>query len=196
MNRPEPSVAFAAATAEATSQPALLNRLVPYALSILRIMAGLMFLEHGMAKLFGFPPHGGVQQFMTFEWFAGAIEFTGGLLVALGLFTRPAALIMSGEMAIGYFMDHAPRSFFPLLNGGDSAVLYCFVFFYFIFAGAGPLGLDALIWRRRQTVIARSEATSNPACNSAWIASLSSQTPSAISLPAVRRRRSAWRSAE
>ncbi len=71
---------------------------------------------------------------MELEWFAGTIEFTGGTLVALGLFTRAAAFIMSGEMAIGYFMDHAPRSFFPLLNGGEAAVLFCFVFLYFVFA--------------------------------------------------------------
>jgi len=82
------------------------------------------------------------------EWFAGTIEFAGGALVALGLLTRPAALLMSGEMAIGYFMFHAPRSFFPLLSGGEAAVLYCFVFFYLVFAGAGPLSLDALLWRK------------------------------------------------
>ena len=87
--------------------------------------------------------------FMALEWFAGTVELTGGILVALGLFTRAAAFIMSGEMAIGYFMQHAPRSFFPLLNGGDAAVLYCFVFFYLVFAGAGPLSLDALLWRKR-----------------------------------------------
>jgi putative oxidoreductase len=126
-----------------------LDRLTPYVLSILRIMAGLLFLEHGMAKLFGFPPHGPMPAFMVLEWFAGTVELTGGVLVALGLFTRAAVFIMSGEMAIGYFMQHAPRSFFPLLNGGDAAVLYCFVFFYLVFAGAGPLSLDALLWRKR-----------------------------------------------
>ena len=93
-------------------------------------MAGAVVLRAGPAKLFGFPPHGQMPGFLELEWFAGTIEFTGGTLVALGLYTRAAAFIMSGEMAIGYFLDHAPRSFFPLLNGGDAAVLYCFVFLY------------------------------------------------------------------
>jgi putative oxidoreductase len=112
-------------------------------------MAGLLFLEHGTAKLFGFPPHWQMPAFMALEWFAGTIEFTGGILVALGLFTRAAAFIMSGEMAIGYFMDHAPRSFFPLLNSGEAAILFCFIFLYLVFAGGGPLSLDALLWRRK-----------------------------------------------
>ncbi len=83
------------------------------------------------------------------EWFAGLIEFAGGILVALGLFTRAAALIMSGEMAIGYFLFHATHGFFPILNHGDAAILYCFVFLYLVFAGAGPWSLDALLWKRR-----------------------------------------------
>jgi putative oxidoreductase len=143
MNHPELPATFPA------THVSLLDRLQPYVLSILRIMAGLLFCEHGTAKLLGFPPHGQMPGFMELEWFAGMIEFTGGALVALGLLTRAAAFIMSGEMAIGYFMDHAPRSFFPLLNGGEAAVLYCFVFLYFVFAGAGPLSLDMLIWRKR-----------------------------------------------
>jgi|SRR5271170_7930055 len=149
MNRPATPAAFAAAPTVPTASVARLDRLAPYVLSILRIMAGLLFFEHGLAKLFGFPPHGQMPAFMELEWFAGMVEFTGGALVALGLFTRPAAFLMSGEMAIGYFMDHAPRSFFPLLNGGEAAVLYCFLFLYLVFAGAGPLSLDALIWRKR-----------------------------------------------
>jgi putative oxidoreductase len=149
MNRPNPAAAFTAAPAAPATYLAPLDRLAPYVLSVLRIMAGLLFFEHGLAKLFGFPPHGQMPAFMALEWFAGTIEFTGGALVALGLLTRPAAFLMSGEMAIGYFMDHAPKSFFPLLNGGDAAVLYCFIFLYLVFAGAGPLSLDALMWRRR-----------------------------------------------
>jgi putative oxidoreductase len=141
-----------AASAVSTSAPrsyaTTLERLSPYVLSILRIMAGLLFLEHGTSKLFGFPPHGPMPHLFELEWFAGMIEFCGGTLVALGLFTRPAAFLMSGEMAIGYFMFHAPRSFFPLLSGGEAAVLYCFVFLYFVFAGAGPWSLDAVIWRK------------------------------------------------
>jgi putative oxidoreductase len=128
---------------------ASLDRLAPYILSILRIMAALLFLQHGMSKYFGFPvanaPH---PHLFDLEWFAAFIEFVGGILLAVGLFTRAAALIMSGEMAVGYFLIHAPRSFFPYVNGGDAAVLYCFVFFYLFFAGGGPLSLDALIWRK------------------------------------------------
>jgi putative oxidoreductase len=148
MNRPGTPAAFAVASTVPAAHLSPLDRLAPYVLSILRIMAGLLFFEHGLAKLFGFPPHGQMPAFMALEWFAGTVEFTGGALVALGLLTRPAALLMSGEMAIGYFLDHAPKSFFPLLSGGDAAVLYCFIFFYLVFAGAGPLSLDALLWKR------------------------------------------------
>src|SRR5581483_12155522 len=92
----------------AASNPAMsLERFTPYMLSILRIMAGLLFFEHGLSKLFGFPPHGHTFAYPDIEFFAGCVEFGGGALVAVGLFTRPAALIMSGEMAIGYFLDHA-----------------------------------------------------------------------------------------
>jgi putative oxidoreductase len=149
MNRPNSAAAFTATSTVPASYLAPLDRLAPYMLSILRIMAGLLFFEHGLAKLFGFPPHGQMPAFMELEWFAGTIEFAGGTLVTLGLFTRAAAFLMSGEMAIGYFLDHAPRSFFPLLNGGDDVVLYCFLFLYLVFAGAGPLSLDALVWRKR-----------------------------------------------
>jgi putative oxidoreductase len=116
----------------------------PRVLSLLRIAVALFFLEHGMQKLFGFPPRTGAGPgFLSLLWFAGVLEFVGGLLVLLGLFTRPVAFLLSGEMAIGYFMAHAPRSFFPVLNGGDAAALYCFVFFYLAFAGPGPWSLDA-----------------------------------------------------
>lgn len=144
MNRPPAAATFS--TAKASS---FLERFEPYILSVLRIMAGLLFCEHGLSKLFGFPPHGAIQHFPELEFFAGCIESVGGALVALGLFTRQAAFIMSGEMAIGYFLQHAPRSFFPLLNGGDAAILYCFLFLYFVFAGPGPLSLDAVLrWKR------------------------------------------------
>ena len=123
----------------------MLNRLQPYALSILRIMAGLLFMQHGLVKLFGFPSGAGFPAFLSLPWFEGCIEVIGGGLIAVGLWTRFAAFITSGEMAIGYFMAHAPKSFFPYVNGGNLAVLYCFVFFYLIFAGSGPISVDALL---------------------------------------------------
>jgi len=131
------------------SPAAALDRWAPYLLSVLRIVAALLFLEHGLSKFFGFPsaamppPHP-----FELEWFAAAIELAGGVLVTLGLFTRVAAFIMSGEMAIGYVLFHAPHSFYPYLNHGELAIMYCFVFLYLVFAGGGPLSLDALIWRR------------------------------------------------
>ena len=100
------------------------------ALSVLRIVVGLLFLEHGAAKLFGFPTAANHPAMFQLLWFAGVIECFGGLLLAIGLFTRPVAFIMSGEMAVGYFLSHFPKSFFPLVNGGDAAVLYCFIFFF------------------------------------------------------------------
>lgn len=119
----------------------------PRMLSMLRIIAALLFMEHGLGKLFGFPawptPNGGPAAF-TLIWFAGVLEAAGGLLLALGLFTRPVAFLLSGEMAIGYFKSHFPHSFFPLLNSGDAAVLYCFVFFYLFVAGGGVWSIDRL----------------------------------------------------
>jgi len=132
-----------------TPGASLPQRLSPYVLSIARIVVGLIFLEHGFSKLFGFPQPGHLPDFLTLIWFAGALEFLGGILLTLGVFTRPVAFIVSGEMAFAYFLSHAPRGFFPILNGGDAAILYCFFFFYLAFAGGGPLSGDALIWRRR-----------------------------------------------
>jgi putative oxidoreductase len=124
-----------------------LARVAPYVLSLLRIIAALLFLQHGLSKFFGFPsakaPH---PTLFDLEWFSAVIELVGGVLVTLGLFTRVAALIMSGEMAVGYFLIHAPQSFYPYLNHGELAIMYCFVFFYLVFAGPGPLSIDALIF--------------------------------------------------
>jgi putative oxidoreductase len=122
-----------------------LERYTPYALALLRIVAALIFMEHGTQKLFGFPPSNNPAPAMfSLSWFAGAIEVVGGPLLLLGLFTRPAAFIMSGEMAFAYWMSHAPRNVFPVLNGGDAAILYCFVFLYLAAAGPGPWSLDAM----------------------------------------------------
>jgi putative oxidoreductase len=140
-----------ATPAGVNSKPTQLERLSPYVLSLLRIITALLFLQHGLSKFFGFPsataphPHG-----FDLEFFAAGIELVGGVLMTFGLFTRVAALIMSGEMAIGYFLFHAPQSFYPYLNHGELAVIYCFVFFFFIFAGGGPVSVDALIWRKRR----------------------------------------------
>ena len=125
-------------------------RYEPYVLSIVRIVVALLFFEHGLSRLFGFPSPLPTPALFSMYWFAGAIELAGGTLVALGLFTRVAAFIMSGEMAFAYFMRHAPAGFFPILNRGDGAILYCFIFLYFAFAGAGPWSLDALLARKRR----------------------------------------------
>jgi putative oxidoreductase len=124
-------------------------RYEPYVLSTVRIVVALLFFEHGMSRLFGFPSPLPTPALFTVYWFAGAIEFVGGALVAVGLFTRPAAFVMSGEMAFAYFLRHAPGGFFPILNRGDGAILFCFMFLYLAFAGAGPWSLDTLLSRRR-----------------------------------------------
>ena len=118
----------------------------PVMLSILRIMTGLLFLEHGMQKFLSFP----AGKMAGFGWtfagppaWAGIIELVCGLLITLGLFTRSAAFLASGTMAVAYFYQHAPQDFFPINNMGDAAILYCFVFLYFVFAGPGPISVDA-----------------------------------------------------
>ena len=116
----------------------------PRLLSLLRIVAALIFMEHGTQKLFGFPPPMGGAGPAAFSliWFAAVLELGGGLLLLLGLFTRPVAFVLSGEMAVAYWMAHAPRSPFPAINGGDSAILYCFVFLYIAAAGAGAWSVE------------------------------------------------------
>jgi putative oxidoreductase len=119
-------------------------------LSILRIVAGLLFLEHGSSKILGFPFDSTMHHpaLNSLAGVSGLIELIGGTLFALGLFTRVVAFILSGEMAVAYFMVHAPHGFYPLINKGELAVLYCFVFLYFVFAGGGVFSLDAAMRRK------------------------------------------------
>lgn len=118
-----------------------------YLLSVLRIVAAFMFMQPGTMKLFAFPmgmpPDGSTAQFMSQMWIGGVLEVFGGALILLGLFTRPVAFILAGEMAVAYFQFHAPQSFWTVVNGGGEAVLYCFLWLYFSAAGAGPWSLDA-----------------------------------------------------
>lgn len=124
----------------------------PALLSILRIMTALLFMQHGLQKLFGIPvpPPNGMPPLLSLFGIAGMLEFFGGGLMLVGLFTRPVAFLLSGQMAVAYFMVHAPQGFWPILNKGELAVLYCFVFLFFWAAGAGPWSLDHL-WRRDET---------------------------------------------
>ena len=118
-------------------------------LSVLRIVAAFLFMQHGAQKLFGFlaPQQAVSPPLFSLIGLAGVLEFFGGLLLFLGLFTRPVAFILSGEMAVAYFMVHAPKGFWPIRNGGDLAVILCFVFLYLVLAGGGAWSVDRL--RRR-----------------------------------------------
>ena len=129
---------------------ALLATWSPRLLSVLRIVAALLFLQHGLAKLLHFPHVAMFDQLqlLSLIGLAGVIELVGGALLLVGLFTRPVAFIMSGEMAVAYFMAHAPRGFFPLQNQGELAILFCFVFLYLAAAGGGPWSVDSLLARR------------------------------------------------
>ena len=119
-----------------------LSKFAPEMLSIARIVIGLLFLEHGTSKLFDFP-HGPVQPAIgTLIWSQGLIEIVGGVLFAVGFLTRPVAFILAGDMAFAYFMAHAPKGFFPMLNGGDAAILYCFVFLIYFVTGPGRWAAD------------------------------------------------------
>lgn len=116
----------------------------PYALAALRIMTALLFLAHGLVKLFGFPEGAmpGQQEVLTLLGIAGVIEVVTGILILVGWFTRPAAFIASGEMAVAYWMFHGSKGFFPILNMGEGAILFCFIFLYLVFAGPGALSVD------------------------------------------------------
>jgi len=131
--------------------PALLAIWTPRLLGILRIITGFLYLQHGTAKLFG-APHVAMfdgLQVLSLMGVAGILELVGGALLLLGLFTRPVAFILSGQMAAAYFMAHAPQGFLPILNGGELAVLYSFIFLYFAAAGGGAFSLDGLRGKAR-----------------------------------------------
>ena len=133
-------------TTTATGAPALFAEWSPRLLSVLRIMAALLYMAHGTQKLLGFPAMTGgrpMPELLTLQGVSGILEVVLGALLALGLFTRPAAFVASGHMAFAYFIGHAGRSFFPALNNGDAAILYCFIFLYLSAAGPGPWSLDA-----------------------------------------------------
>lgn len=126
--------------------PAFYATWSPRLLGLLRIILGFLYIQHGTAKLFGVPHvamFDGLQLF-SLMGAAGVLELVGGALLLVGLFTRPVAFILSGQMAAAYFMAHAPAGFLPILNGGEMAVMYCFAFLYFAVAGAGAYSLDAL----------------------------------------------------
>jgi putative oxidoreductase len=124
--------------------------------SLLRAITGALFMQHGLQKLFGLlvspdrPWTGAPPAFSQF-WFAGVLEVFGGALIVIGLFTRPVAFLLAGEMAVAYFQAHAPRSFWPILNGGENVVLFCFVFLYLFVAGAGRYSVDAALLGRRDS---------------------------------------------
>ncbi|MBX4861003.1 DoxX family protein [Rhizobium sophorae] len=114
----------------------------PYGLAALRIMTALLFIEHGTMKLFGFPASQMSGSLPPLMLFAALLELIGGILLLVGLLTRPVAFLLAGEMAVAYFMAHAPSSFFPAVNQGDAAILFCFVFLYLVFSGPGAFAVD------------------------------------------------------
>ena len=133
----------------------------PYLLSILRIVTAFLFVQYGSGKILAFPasimPGGGTAPITSLAGVAGTIELVGGTLLLLGLFTRPVAFLLSGEMAVAYFHGHAPQGFWPVLNQGAPAVFFCFLWLYFSAAGPGPWSLDAL--RRGATSTRHDETT-------------------------------------
>jgi putative oxidoreductase len=126
-----------------------LGTYAPYLYAVLRIVAGLLFALHGSQKLFGFPGGKDPVQLFSLMGFAGVVELVGGLMIALGLFASLAAFIASGQMAVAYFMAHVPQGPFPVLNGGEGALLFCFIFLYIAARGSGVWSLDALRHRHR-----------------------------------------------
>ena len=143
------------ATAHVTTSAASWRAALPgLTLLALRIISALVLFEHATARAFGFPtnparPFNGAPEMFSRPWFATVLELAGGLLIMIGLFTRPTAFVLSGLMAFAYFIAHAPESFWPIINRGEPAVLLCFVFLYLSANGAGQFGLDAVLSRRR-----------------------------------------------
>jgi putative oxidoreductase len=125
---------------------AFLSSWQPRVLGLLRIVTGFLFTAHGTQKIFGFPPPDKPMniELASAAGIGGLLELVGGALILFGLFTRPVAFILSGEMAVAYFVVHAPKGFWPIVNKGELAALYCFLFLYFVFAGAGAFSLDSL----------------------------------------------------
>ena len=137
------------------------GRYAPQAISLLRIVAALLFLVHGTSKLLGFPPSEmPMPPAMSLLWFGGVLELVGGLLLLFGLLSRPVAFILAGEMAVAYWMFHAPQSTFPSVNGGDAAILFCFVFLAIAAAGPGPWSVDAALGRKRTDRLAEEDVRS------------------------------------
>ena len=127
-----------------------LDRYTPHAIAALRIATAIIFMLHGSQKLLGFPapPQGGLPPLLSLFGIGGVLELLGGFLILIGAFTRPIAFVLAGEMAVAYWMFHAPRSLYPLLNGGDASILYCFVFLLLVFTGPGAFSVDELSHRR------------------------------------------------
>ena len=125
----------------------------PRVLSILRIVVGFLYIWHGTSKIFGFPSAGGAPfvplEWMTLKGVSAFLELVGGVLLLIGLFSRPVAFILSGHMAFAYFMAHAPQSVWPIINRGELAIVFCFVFLYIAAAGPGPWSIDAAMRRGR-----------------------------------------------
>ncbi len=128
-----------------------MRSLQPYAVSLLRIAAGFTFSLHGWQKLFGLfggvGGHGATAHFFSLLWLASCLEVAGGALILLGLGARPVAFVLCGEMATAYFLQHAPKGFWPITNGGELAVLYCFIFLFLFTAGPGPWSVDRVVRR-------------------------------------------------
>ena len=137
--------------------------------TLLRVVTGALFMQHGAQKLFGWllkadAAFAGAPPLFSQFWFAGVLELFGGALIAIGLLTRPVAFLLAGQMAVAYYLAHSPNAFWPILNGGEGALLFCFVFLYLSVTGAGPHSVDGLLRRRRNdnTISRREQSMSSP----------------------------------